>query len=316
MITALLALGACASPSAGPTRPAATAPHKSEKPAVDVPIADPLPIGEPLPAEPEPEPAGDAREVHPLYASEPPSCDPPPSCQPPRDGRCRAFFGYYWLGERCGGFSGCGGPTGDCGARFADLEECQRRYAHCGARPRGTTSDFARVTFELTSGGAEARAFLERVRATVQSSYGSSCHAAREPRPVERPTTSLTTHPDRPAEYELRGAGPGADHLRAALQSGRTTRVTESRSTWRIECVEPPPPPAPVLVHLRTSEPAWITDMDGRGMGQSPVSVSLYPGAFWVMVHPEEGIAESHEITVPPRGPARLSIRVEGASGR
>jgi hypothetical protein len=46
-------------------------------------------------------------------------------------GNCDAWFGYYWMGCSCGGYSGCNCVGDDCGQAFETEEACNAAYAGC-----------------------------------------------------------------------------------------------------------------------------------------------------------------------------------------
>ena len=49
------------------------------------------------------------------------------------EGACLAWFGWYWDGKDCVGFSGCGCVGADCGNGWATQEECLKNNYYCGA---------------------------------------------------------------------------------------------------------------------------------------------------------------------------------------
>jgi len=63
----------------------------------------------------------------------PPSCGD--SCQPQDakgdDGLCAAWFGYFWNGKECIGFSGCGCKGEDCGKAYPSKAICESIHAVC-----------------------------------------------------------------------------------------------------------------------------------------------------------------------------------------
>ncbi len=70
----------------------------------------------------------------PQFACRNGACTQNTGCEPQDaagTGQCEAYFGYYWNGSACVGYSGCQCEGADCGNAFGSVEECAAAHTAC-----------------------------------------------------------------------------------------------------------------------------------------------------------------------------------------
>ncbi len=71
-------------------------------------------------------------------------------------GQCEAWFGFYWNGKECLGYSGCECEGAECGDQFESLESCEAAYSECGESSE-TVCEYNGVLYDVNEVVSESK---------------------------------------------------------------------------------------------------------------------------------------------------------------